>query len=378
MTNENPAIPQIPLFKVFMPESVMAPLQQTLFSGYIGEGPRARQFEQNLAAWLGVHDVVAVNSGTSALHLALQLAGVGAGDEVVTTPLTCVATNTPILALGARPVWADIDAETGNISAEDVARKCGTRTKAIMVVHWGGYPCDLTALAAVARARNIPLIEDAAHALGSEYQGARIGQHGDFVCFSFQAIKMLTTGDGGALVCRSADDDRRARRLRWFGLDRDKIVADECRWEQDIAEYGYKFHMNDIAASIGCEQLHYLDANIAKHQAHAAMYDAALCDFRRIRRLPYATDRRSAHWLYTVRVAQRSAFIAHMQAAGIATSRVHVRNDRYSVFAASVDANLPGVDVFDVEQVSIPCGWWLSPADVDAIIHAMQRYEDAA
>ena len=361
-----------------MPESAMAMLQQTLYSGYIGEGPRNAQFERALAAWLGVPSVVTVNSGTSALQLALRLAGVGPGDEVVSTPLTCAATNMPILALGARPVWADVDPWTGNISAEDVARKCTPRSRAILAVHWGGYPCDLAELAEIARARSIPLIEDAAHALGSEYRAVRVGRHADFVCFSFQAIKMLTTGDGGALVCRSHADERRARRLRWFGLDRNLQAAEGCRSEQDIGEYGYKFHMNDIAATLGCAQLPYLDGNLARHRAHAARYDDALQGLKTIRPLRYQADRRSAYWLYTVRVTQRAAFIAHMREAGIATSRVHLRNDRYSVFAASACGGLDGVDIFDAEQVNIPCGWWLEPEDITRIIRAMRRFEGIA
>lgn len=369
---------RIPLFKVFLPESAMPMLQQTLYSGHIGEGPRNAQFERELAAWLGVPSVVTVNSGTSSLHLALRLAGVGPGDEVVSTPVTCAATNMPILALGARPVWADIDPWTGNICADDVARKCTGRTRAVLAVHWGGYPCDLSQLADIAHAHGIPLIEDAAHALGSEYRGARIGQHADFVCFSFQAIKMLTTGDGGALICRSPADEQRARRLRWFGLDRNQHADEACRWEQDIWEYGYKFHMNDVAATLGCAQLPYLDGNLARHRANAALYDEALQDLKAIRPLRYQADRRSAHWLYTVRVARRAAFMAHMRDAGIATSRVHVRNDRYHVFSASACGGLDGVGVFDTEQVNIPCGWWLEPEDVATIIHAMQRFEDVA
>jgi dTDP-4-amino-4,6-dideoxygalactose transaminase len=279
--------------------------------------------------------------------------------------------------LGARVVWADIDPWTGNVSVDDVARKCTPKTKAIVVVHWGGYPCDLEQLAEVARRRGIALIEDASHALGSQYQGRRIGGHSDFVCFSFQAIKLLTTGDGGALVCKAVSDERRARRLRWFGLDRQLDAVDECRWEQDIEEHGYKFHMNDIAATIGCDQLRYLDGNLQKHQAHAAQYDDLLRRFHTVRPLQRSADRSSAHWLYTVRVAQRSAFIAHLRLAGIAASRVHVRNDRYTVFAPSVCDALNGVAVFDAEQVNIPCGWWLSAQDVAAVMDALCRFEAA-
>ncbi|WP_374353137.1 DegT/DnrJ/EryC1/StrS family aminotransferase [Chitinimonas sp.] len=359
-----------------MPDSVMPALQQTLFSGYIGEGPRVAQFERALADWLAVPDVVTVNSGTSALHLALHLAGVGPGDEVISSPQTCVATHTPVVALGGRMVWADIDPWTGNISAADVAAKCSERTKAIIAVHWGGYPCDLAELAAIAHTRGIALIEDAAHALGSRYQGLRIGAHGDFVCFSFQAIKLLTTVDGGALVCKSREMDARARRLRWFGLDRHYMANDECRWDQDLDEAGYKFHMNDVAATIGLEQLNYLDANLARHQANAAHFDAALHGFRHIRPLLRSPDRSSAHWLYTVRVKQRQAFFEHMRDAGIACSRVHVRNDRYRAFGINADESaLSGVARFDAEQISIPCGWWIGDAERRQIVQALQQFE---
>lgn len=371
-----PAIDEtaIALFKVFMPATVMPELQQTLFSGYIGEGPRTVQFETELAQWLGVPHVVSLNSGTSALHLAMRLAGIGPGCEVITTPLTCLATNTPIAALGARPVWADIDPESGNICPAAVARLCNANTKAIVAVHWGGYPCDLDELAAVARRWSIPLIQDASHALGARYKDRCIGQDADFACFSFQAIKLLTTGDGGALVCGSAAAAERARRLRWFGLDR-RLPAGDCRWEQDVGEHGYKFQMNDIAATIGLQQLRHVDANLARHREHAAAYDEALRHCRQIRPLRREADRESAFWLYTVRVRDRSAFVEHMRAAGIETSRVHVRNDGYGMFAGVARTALPGVDRFDAEQVCIPCGWWLSPRDVERVIAAALRYE---
>ena len=148
----------IPLFKVFIPESVIEPLCKVLLSGYIGEGPRVEEFERQLGPWFANDNVLTVNSGTSALQLALRLANVGYGDEVVSTPMTCSATNEPILAMGAKIIWADIDAWTGNIDPKDVARKITPKTKAIMCVHWGGYPCDLDELNAIAAEHGIKLI----------------------------------------------------------------------------------------------------------------------------------------------------------------------------------------------------------------------------
>lgn len=360
----------IPLFKVFMPDNVIEPLQETLMSGYIGEGPKVAEFERQLAPWFGNENVLAVNSGTSAIQLALRLANIGSGDEVISTPMTCVATNQPILAIGAKIVWADINPWTGNIDPEDVKKKITKKTKAIMCVHWGGYPCDLDELNIIAKEHGIKLIEDACHAFGATYHNKPIGSHSDFVCFSFQAIKEITTGDGGALVCKSKKDYERGRLLRWYGIDRN-IKGKDLRCEEDITEWGYKFQMNDIAATIGIEQLRYVGANLILARDHAEKYDEAFdCN------LIYENDRQSSYWLYTVRVYDRWLLMKRMKNAGIGVSKVHARNDIHGIFAESRTC-LPGVDEFYSQEVCIPVGWWLAPEDVACIIKEVMRCEGA-
>ncbi len=363
----------IPLFKVFLPESVIEPLREVLLSGYIGEGPRVEEFEHQLGSWFDNENVLALNNGTAALQLALRLANVGYGDEVVSTPMTCSATNEPILALGAKPIWADIDPWTGSIDPKDVAGKITPKTKAIMCVHWGGYPCDLDELNAVAAEHGIKLIEDACHAFGSTYHGRLIGSHSDFACFSFQAIKEMTTVDGGALVCKSGADRERGRLLRWYGIDR-KCNRKDLRCEADIVEYGYKFHMNDVTAVIGLEQLKYVGKTIEKHRANAKRYDEAFKNLEAARPLRYKGDRSSVYWLYTIRVKDRQKFMDYMERAGITVSQVHARNDNHTIFKDS-KAKLPGVDEFTSEQVSIPAGWWLTDEDLVKIIDAIVEYD---
>ena len=207
---------QIPLFKVHMPKSVQEPLLEILFSGFIGQGPQVEKFEKILAKYIGNPYPLTVNSGTSALQLALRLAGIQLGDEVISTPMTCTATNMPILAAGAKIVWADIDRLTGNISAASIEEKITSKTKAIIAVHWGGYPCDMMAINAVAKKYNIKVIEDGAHAFGAEYMQQKIGNHSDYVMFSFQAIKHITTVDGGVLFVRTKEDYQRGKLLRWY------------------------------------------------------------------------------------------------------------------------------------------------------------------
>jgi dTDP-4-amino-4,6-dideoxygalactose transaminase len=348
----------IPLFKVHMPDTVLEPLAATLLSGYIGQGPRVDEFEQELAPWFGNKNVLTVNSGTSALQLALRLANVGSGDEVISTPMTCAATNTPIMAMGAKIVWADIDPTTGNIDPLDVERKITRKTKAIMGVHWGGYPCDIDQLDRIGQKYNVKVIEDAAHAFGASFQGHPIGSHSDFVCFSFQAIKHLTTVDGGALVCRDSDAYKRGKLLRWYGINRETERRD-FRCEEDVKEWGYKFHMNDIAATIGLHQLKSVADVLRRHRANAAYYRERLKGLSGLRLLDYRADRESSYWLFTARVRERHRFMEEMKKAGVVTSQVHSRNDLHTMFS-EFQRNLPGLNEFAEEHVSIPIGWWLT------------------
>jgi perosamine synthetase len=365
----------IPLFKVFMPKSVMQPLKEVLFSGYIGEGPRVEEFERKLAPWFGSENVLTLNSGTSAIQLALRLANVGYGDEVISTPMTCVATNEPILSIGAKIIWADINPDTGNIDPEDVAKKITKKTKAIIAVHWGGYPCELELLNKLAIVHGVKLIEDACHAFGATYHGKPIGSISDFTCFSFQAIKEITTVDGGALICKSKKDYQRGRLLRWYGIDR-KCNRKDFRCEADITEFGYKFHMNDVAATIGIEQLKYVTANLKKTRRNAARYNRAFTSLAQISPLRYENDMESSYWLYTLRVKSLRLFMQWMQKAKIVVSQVHARNDFHTIFKDYI-SELPGVDEFVSSQVSIPVGWWLTPADISYIIDIIANYDSA-
>ncbi|MHC4757680.1 MAG: DegT/DnrJ/EryC1/StrS family aminotransferase [Planctomycetota bacterium] len=363
----------IPLFKVFMPDSIMEPLKKVLSSGYIGEGPKVKEFEKQLGGRLANKNVLALNNGTAAIQLALRLSDVGYQDDVVSTAMTCSATNEPILALGARIIWADIDPWTGNIDPREVEKRITPKTKAILCVHWGGYPCELEELNDIAQKHGIKLIEDACHAFGSTYKGKPIGTHSDFSCFSFQAIKHMTTVDGGALACKTSEDCERGRLLRWYGIDRNDNRKD-LRCEADILEYGYKFHMNDVTAAIGLEQLKYVEDTIRKHRANAAMYDDAFKNLKNVKPFKYQSDRKSTYWLYTIRVKDRQRFSEYMQQQAIAVSQVHARNDKHTIFKEFI-TDLPGVDEFVNEQMVIPVGWWLTKRELEYIIKAVVKYD---
>lgn len=363
----------INLFRVHMPDSVLEPLKATLFSGYIGQGPRVDEFEKALVKHVGHPNCLTLNSGTSALHLAMKLAGVKSGTEVVTSPMTCLATSVPVIELGADIVWGDINPWTGNIDPLDVERKITPKTKAVVAVHWAGYPCDLDELLRITRKYGVALIEDAAHAFGAQYKGRLIGSHSPFVAFSLQAIKHINTGDGGILVCATSEDYRRGKLLRWYGIDRE-TPRREMRCEENVVETFLKVHMSDLSATIGLEQLKYVDGILAKHRSNAAFYDGRLNSLgKRVKLLRYEKDRVSSYWIYTTRVDDREAFQEYMKTQDIMVSQVHVRNDIHTAFKA-FRRNLPGVDEFTREQVSIPVGWWISDEDREKIAKAVEEW----
>lgn len=359
----------IPLFKVAMSATAPALVEKVLTSGYIGQGQVVDQFEQALAARIGNPNVVTVNSATSGLHLALHLVTGGAKDtegEVLTTPMTCSATNWPILANGLRLKWVDVDPATLNVDLDDLARKITPRTRAIVVVHWAGYPVDLGRLREILdRAEQVcgvrpMVIEDCAHAWGATYHGQPLGNHGNISVFSFQAIKHLTCGDGGLLVLPTKELNRRARLLRWYGIDRDS--NERFLFKNDVPEFGFKFHMNDINASIGMANLEGVDEVLRKHRENAAFYDAELAGLPGLELTERAPDRVSSSWIYTIKVDERSAFMRKMEDAGIMVSQVHERNDIYSA-VREYAAVLPGLDSVSERMVSIPVGWWLTEQD---------------
>lgn len=363
----------IPLFKVHVPprEHLMPNLEKVIYSGYITQGAKVQEFENKLGMAWGVPNVLTVNSGTSALQLALRLANVRRGN-VVTTPMTCSATVLPVLAEGARPVWADVDPDSGNIDPDDVARKITRDTRAILAVHWGGQPCDMTKLLSIGSQHGIPVIIDAAHALGAEWNGQSIATQADFTCYSLQAIKHITTGDGGILVVKYADDYARGKRLRWFGIDREAGTGD-ARVENDIPEWGYKFHMNDIAATMGLAQLHYLSYIVGRHRDNAAYYDSVLSTSRQT----VPSEANGAWWLYTLLWVDgdaRARFMEYMKAQGIQVSRVHARLDSLTCFKQYNAGHLPGVISFFDRETCIPVHWGLSKDDREIVADAVNQF----
>ncbi len=352
-------------------ESAVERATNCLKQSRLSEGEIVKAFEDRLQERLGVVNPVTVNSGTSALHLALILAGVGPGNEVILPAQTFLATGMAVFMCGARPVFADIDPLTGNLHPASVTHYASGRTAAVLPVHWAGLPCELGELANIARLYDATVVEDAAHALGAVYQGEPIGSISAFTCFSFQAVKSLSTADGGAVCCKWPPDAARAKRLRWFDLDR-KEGWDELGERRSLAkELGYKYHMNDLEAAIGLGNLDTFPKRLARRRAIDLRYRQELI-------LPGLTQLRrdagvvSACWVFSTLVERRVDFVRKLKEKGIPTSIVNARIDNHPVFGGR-RKDLPGQEIWDEKHIALPCHEELTDEDVSLIVNTIKE-----
>ena len=357
-----------------MADSVGSELEKVLYSGYIGEGAKVLEFEQMLRDTMKIDHLLTLNSCTAALQLAYHMSVNRYPEaEVITTPITCTATNTPIVTNNAKIVWADVDPVTGSIDPGDIEKKITKKTRAITMVHWGGNPCDIVTINALADTYNIKVVEDAAHSWGSTYDGHHVGTHSDFACFSLQAIKHITSIDGGVLTCRNNEDYARGKLLRWFGIDREVREGIDLRCEIDVAEAGYKAHMNDVNATVGIENYKHAPFIISKHRDNARFYNEAFIDCKNITLVPENPRGESAYWLYTIHVSNRDELMYKLKERGVMSSKVHARNDTHSMFR-EFRCDLPNATKFNDTHLCLPVGWWVSKEDLEYIVELVIKY----
>ncbi len=369
-----------------MSEDVLKPLNDVLMSGFITQGPQVELFEQKCIEYFGNNHVLTLNSATSGLTLGLRLLmnedkeeewpGFDVENDVVLSPaLTCFATNAAILANGCNIKWIDTDNTTANVSIEDIRSKLSENTKVLYVVHWGGYPVDLNALKELQEEHyskygyRFRIIEDCAHAFGATFEGKKLGNHGNICVFSLQAIKHLTTGDGGLIILPTEKLYNRGKLIRWFGIDRDKrnYNRKDFRMENDISEWGYKFHMNDINATIGIYNLPHIDTLLQKNRFNNQYLFDNLKGIEGLTLFENKDNRETSAWLFTMKVNRKNDFIEKMKESGIATSQVHNRND-LNTCVAEFRSDLPNISELEKELICIPVGWWLSEDDLKYMV----------
>lgn len=386
-------MPSAATFVPFAPPAIgpdeIREVTETLESGWLSTGPRVRRFEEAFAAYTGAPHAIAVNSCTAALHLSLLAAGIGPGDEVVTTPFTFCATANVVVHTGATPIFADVDPATGNLDPRQVERAITPRTKAIVVVHYAGRPAPVEVFEAIGRRQGLVIIEDAAHCIEGIRLGRKIGTTSPFTCFSFYASKNLTTGEGGMVTLASADHAAFVRTASLHGMSRDAWT----RYERggsvhyDVVMAGFKYNMSDLQAAVGLHQLSALDRHHVRRAEICARYDEAFADLPIARFAPVPPGDLDAHHLYTVHIEPLAAgrtrddVAAALAEAGVATS-VHFRALHLHRFYRERFGFAPGMfphaERLADTTLSLPLSASLTDAQVDRAIEVFRAAMGAA
>jgi perosamine synthetase len=370
----------IHLFRPVISENAISAVADVLRSGWTGLGPRVQDFEKMFADYVGAKYCVALNSCTSALHLALRLLNIKEGDEIITTALTFISTNHVILYERAIPIFADVQLDTGCIDPTDIEKKITEKTKAIMVMHYGGLPSDLDELHAIAKTYNVAIIEDAAHAMGALYKGKKIGSISSINCFSQQSVKNLSIGDSGCITTDNRLYRDRLIKLRWLGIDKGTFQRTEMSgstlapsaysWLYQVEEVGYKYHLNDILAAIGIEQLKLLDQENARRKEIVDIYTKEFECVPGVVMLKKPIDRVSSNHLFVLRVERRNLLIDKLKQHDIHCG-VHYRlSTNYPMYQK---VSLPNAEKLESELISLPLHLSLTDEDVQRVIETIKK-----
>jgi perosamine synthetase len=366
---------EVPFSRPDIGDEEIAALTDAVRSGWLTMGPRTQEFEQAFAAWTGAPHAVAVSSCTAALHLALNAAGVGPGDEVITSTLTFAASGATIVHAGARPVLADVSPDTLNIDPQDVARKITRHTRALVPVHFAGHPAPMDEIHELARIHGLVVIEDAAHALPATYRGQRIGNLSDLTAFSFYATKNLTTGEGGMLTLRDEElaDRIRARRLHGMSRDAWRRYSASGSWRYDVGYPGFKYNLTDPAAAMGLVQLRRLPELQRRRLELVALYDRLLADVVQLQRPTVRPGVESAWHLYAIRLRpqrlriHRDEVIERLRARGVGTGvhfiPLHMHSYYRETFGCT-PTDFPVASAAIEELISLPLYTRMSDDDV--------------
>ncbi len=378
----------LPFCRPTIGEEEIAEVIAVLRGGWLTTGPKTQQFEREFAAKTGAACAIGVNSGTSALHLALAAAGVGPGDEVITTPLTFCACVNVIVQLGAMPVLADVCDDDLNIDPEQVERHLTARTRAVMAVDFGGQPCRFDELRAICSDRNLFLLEDAAHSAGASYRDVAVGGLAAATAFSFYPTKNMTTGEGGMLTLGSTELEQTARTLALHGMSRDawRRYQKDAAWAYDVVAPGFKYNMSDIQAALGLAQLRRLEEFNAARTALAARYAERLGDCVAVRLPAARADVCHAWHLYVIRLQldrlriDRAEFIEQLAARGIGASVHFIPIHHHSYFREGFGfsaAELPVTERVSPELISLPLYPLMTSEEVDRVARAVLEIADS-
>jgi perosamine synthetase len=356
---------RIPLFGVVVGPEVESAIIEVTRSGRIASGEYVGRFEAALGSLVGSSNVVTTSDMTNALALALRLAGVRAGDRVLTMPYACMATNCAIAMCGAVPLWVDFAPGSVEMSLTDLEEKLERGAKAVVLYHVAGYPGPAAEISELCKRHRVMLIEDCNNALLAERDGFHVGTAGDFAVYSFYPNRQINCSDGGALICRDEEMARRARKLRRFGIDAAgfRNSLGEIDPAVDIPEIGLSCPMNNLCAAMGFAQLAGVQLRMERTRRNAADLMDLASGIEGVKIVPLPRASNPAFWTLLLFVQERDRAIEVLRRTGVTASAMHSRNDSYSGFGALQEA-LPNTDFVQSSILAVPCGWWLSEEDV--------------
>jgi dTDP-4-amino-4,6-dideoxygalactose transaminase len=354
-----------------------------LRSGWIGTGPLVAKFEEDFAHYKGIENAVALNSCTAALHLSLLAGNLGEDAEVITTPLTFCATVNAIIHAGATPVLADIHPETWNIDPEEIEKRITPRTRAILVVHFAGRPCEMDAIMQIAKRHNLKVIEDCAHAIETEYKGRQVGTIGDFGCFSFYVTKNLVTGEGGMVLTSDAENAARIKVLGLHGMSKDawKRFGDEGFRHYKVVECGFKYNMTDMQAALGVHQLKNVESYWKRRKEIWDRYMSELSDLPVGLPLPVESEVRHAYHLFNILIDNkktgitRDELLEQMTYHGIGVGVHYLSIPEHPYYQEQYGWNpevYPNASQVGGQTISLPISAKLTDQDVSDVIKALR------
>jgi len=357
---------------------------ETLRSGWLTSGTKVKRFEDDFAEYVGSKHAVAVNSGTAALHLALDAIGIRQDDEVIVPTMTFTATAEVVLYFKAKPVLVDCQEDTLNLDPKQIEAAITSKTKAIIPVHFGGQPCDMTPILEIAKTHKLYVVEDAAHALPASYEGKKIGTIGDITCFSFYATKTITTGEGGMATTENSEWAERMRMMSLHGISHDawKRYTKEGSWYYEILNPGFKYNLTDIAAAIGIEQLKKCDEFRKAREKIAKIYDTSFADLEEIHTPVRRSDTEHAWHLYVIQPnldhlqITRNQFIDALREEGIGTSVHFIPLHLHPYYRDNFGyqpSDFPNASSAFERIVSLPIYPKMTEADVESVIGAVRK-----
>lgn len=369
--------PSVPLFHAQVPDQARNALLRVLDSGQIAGGPLVAEFEAAIAADVKRPHLVALSDMSQALTMALRLAGVGPGDEVLTLAFSCMSSNSPIANVGATPVWIDIDPQTASMSCNDLRRCISKKTKAVTLYHVSGYPGSSEEIARICKEHGLAFIEDCNNAWGAlAAPNQQVGTFGDYAVYSFYPNRHVNALEGGALACPEAQSAAQARRLRRFGIDMASFrdSRGEINPQSAIPQVGWSASLAQTNAAVGLVHLKDVRLRLTRQRRIAALFDDAFSTLKQARPVQVRSGATASYWTYMLLADDRDRWLASLKAQGIGASTLHARNDIYAGFNARSRA-LAGTDDFTARMLAIPCGWWVSDEDAARIVDTIRSLD---